>query len=121
VKSVFIEGHLVDNLHDTSQVHDGDTGTDVPDNGEIVGNEEIGETLHAFLEFLEEVDDLGLNRYVEGRDRFVADDEGRFTGKGAGNGDPLTLSAGELMGDPIYHRGVKADHTEQAGNPVFVF
>jgi len=42
VKRIFVEGHLIDDLHDTSQIHDGDTGTDVPDNGEIMGDKEIG-------------------------------------------------------------------------------
>jgi hypothetical protein len=46
----------------------------VADDGEVVRDEEIRE-VEVALEPFEQVDDLSLDRDVEGRDRLVADDE----------------------------------------------
>ena len=64
---------------------------------EVVGDEEVGEA-QLLLEVLEEVEDLGLDGDVEGRDGLVADDELRVEGEGAGDADALALAAGELVG-----------------------
>ena len=84
-------------LDDLAQVHDRDPVGDVPHDGQVVGDEEVGE-VEALLEGAEQVDDLSLNRNVEGGDGLVADDEGRVYGKGSGNADPLALAAAELVG-----------------------
>ena len=54
--------------------------------------------LELALELAEEIEDLGLDRDVEGGDRFVGEDEFRFGGEGAGDGDALALAAGEFVG-----------------------
>src|SRR5437899_1528154 len=46
---------------------------------------------------LQQVDDLSLDRDVEGRHRFVGDDQLGAHGEGAGDADALTLAPGELM------------------------
>ena len=61
-----------------------------------MGDDEIGET-ELFLQVLEEIEHLGLDGDVEGRDRFVGDDEFRVDGEGPGDPDALSLTAGELM------------------------
>src|SRR5512145_665798 len=121
MKRIVIEGHLIDNFHDTPEIHDGDTARDMTDNGKVMGDKEIGETRKTLLEFLEEVDDLCLDRHIECRDRLVTDDQLRFTGQCPCNGNALTLPARELVGHTICHIGVKSDDTEEMGYSLFVF
>jgi len=52
-------------LHDVTEIHDGDPVTDVAHDMEVVGDEKVTEPKTA-LEFLEEVDDLGLDGNVQG-------------------------------------------------------
>jgi hypothetical protein len=81
---------------------------DVFDDGEIVGNEEVGE-VKFFLEVHQKVDDLGLNRHIECADWFVADDELRFDGEGASNADTLALASAEFVGEAAGVGRVEAD------------
>ena len=60
-------------------------------------NEDIGDT-QIILQLLEQVQDLGLNRDIQGGDWFVADDQFRLACKCTGNSNPLTLPTGELVG-----------------------
>src|SRR5262245_15152546 len=53
--------------------------------------------LQAFLEPFEEIQDLGANGDVEGRHRFIEDDELREGDQGAGDGNALALAADELV------------------------
>ena len=61
-----------------------------------MGDEEVGEA-ELLLKLLQQVDDLSLDRDVEGRHRFVGDDQLGAHGEGAGDADALTLAPGELM------------------------
>ena len=74
VERILVERVAVGELDDLADVHHGDPGRDVPHDREVVRDEEIGE-LELRLQVFEQVDDLGLNRDVERRDRLVADDE----------------------------------------------
>jgi hypothetical protein len=47
-----------------AEVHDGDPVADVADDGQVVGDEDVGEP-QLVLEIGEQVDDLGLDRDVE--------------------------------------------------------
>ena len=76
--------------------HDEDLVADVFDDSEIVCNEEVGEA-ELGLQVLQEVNDFGLDGYVERRNGFIANDELRFNGEGAGDTDALTLTAGEFV------------------------
>jgi len=49
---------------DLAQVHDRDAVTDMLNYPEVMGNEEVGE-MHRLLEFLQEIDDLGLNGDIQ--------------------------------------------------------
>ena len=99
-------------LHDLAEVHHRDPIGDVPDDGEVVRDEEVREVELA-LQCLEQIDDLRLDRDVERRHRLVADDEVRIEGQGARKPDSLALTAGELVW--IARRGVggEADDLEQ--------
>ena len=66
----------------------------------FVRYEEIGQTEFA-LEVDQQVDHLGLHRDVEGRDRFVADQQPGFQGECPCDTDALALAAREFVWMPI--------------------
>lgn len=84
-------------FHDPAEVHDGDPFAEVLDNGEIVGNQQVGKAQLA-LQLLEESKDLGLDGDIERGDRLVENEQPRFEGEGPGNPDALPLSTRELVG-----------------------
>jgi hypothetical protein len=61
-----------------------------------MGDHQVGQP-EAVLEVLEQVDDLGLHRDVEGRDGLVEHDELGVESERACDADALTLAAGELV------------------------
>src|SRR6516225_6093748 len=83
-------------LDELSEIHDGDAMADLFDDGHVVRDEEIGQTLLR-LQIHEEVEDLRANRHVEGRNGFVGDDQVGIGGEGPRDRDALALAAGELM------------------------
>ena len=85
--------------------------------GQIVGDEEIGEA-EPLLQLLEQVDDLALDRDVEGGDGLVADDDARIDGQRPGDADPLALAARQLVGIAQRHVGEEPDDLQQLGDPV---
>ena len=87
------------------------------DDGEVVGDEEVGEA-EAILQVGEEVDDLGLDGDVEGADGLVADDEVGFDGEGAGDADALALAAAELVRVAVAQRRVQARALQLRGDVV---
>src|ERR1700738_3109910 len=68
----------------------------VLDHGQIVRNEEIGQAELA-LQVHHQVEDLRLNGDIEGRNRFVGDDELRRERERARDPDTLALAAGALV------------------------
>ena len=87
-------------FHDLAEVHDRDPVGDVANDREVVRDEEVGEA-EVVLEPGEQVDDLGLDRDVERRDRLVEDDQLRVEREGARDADPLPLPAGELVREAV--------------------
>ena len=89
-----------------------------------MADEQVGKAV-AVLQAAQKVDDLHLHRHVQCRGRFVQHDEFGTQDHGAGDGDPLTLPAGELMRVAFHHRGVEADLGHDFGHqcafvaPVF--
>ncbi len=69
--------HPRGDLDDPSQVHHRDPGRNVPDDREIVGDEDVGQT-EPMLQIHQQVDDLRLHRDVERGHRLVADDQLRL-------------------------------------------
>jgi hypothetical protein len=64
----------------------------VADDGEIVGDEEVGE-VELLLQQLEQVDDLGLDRDVERLTRIVEDDYVGIERERSREPDSLALAA----------------------------
>ena len=85
-----------------------DLVADVFNDGEVVGDKEVSK-VELFLEIHQEVDDLGLDRDIEGTDRFVADDKLRFDSEGAGNTDALALASAKFVGEAAGVCRVEAD------------
>ena len=80
-------------FHDLAQVHDGDIIGEVVDHSQVVGDEDIGEP-QLFLKLLQQIQDLGLNGDIQGRDRLVADDELGLHGQRPGDADTPSSSWG---------------------------
>ena len=125
--SVRVEGFAVESVagsefDDLTEIHDGDAMAHGADDGEVVGDEEIGEA-EAILKLLEEVDDLGLDRDIKGREGLIGDDEPGLDGEGAGDADTLPLTAGELVREAVGESGADADGVEQLRDalPTLVF
>ena len=63
---------------------------------EIVADEDIGQP-KGFLEIEKQVENLGLDGFVECRDRFVENDQARLQCQRARDVDALALPSGQLM------------------------
>ena len=82
------------------------------DDADVVGDEDVGEA-ELVLQVVEQVDDLGLDRDIEGGDRLVGDDQLRVRRQGPGDPDPLALAAGELVRVAVGVLGREPDALEQ--------
>ncbi|SFN80364.1 hypothetical protein SAMN05216573_12230 [Bradyrhizobium sp. Rc3b] len=92
IAKYLVSGASVD---DSPPAHNYDAITDVTNNTEIMRDEEITYA-EVVLQIAEQVQDLGLDRDVERRNRFIADDYGRIWCDRAGDRNALTLTAREL-------------------------
>ena len=84
---------------------------------QVVGNEQIGQS-QPFLQVVKHVDNLCLNGHVQGRYRFVANNELRIHRQCPGNADTLPLTAGKLVGIPGSMFAVQAHKAHQLQNPI---
>ena len=98
-------------------VHHRDAVADVPDDVEVVGDEEVGDA-GALLDLHEQVQHAGLGGQVQGADRLVADDQLGVAGQGAGDGDALALAAGELPRQPARGVGGQVHLVQQVAHPL---
>ena len=81
-------------------------------------DEEVGQP-ELFLQFFQQVDHLRLDGNVQGRDRLVADDKIGVEGQGAGNTNPLALTARKLVGVTGAKIGAQSHRVEQLGDSFF--
>ena len=107
-----VELVAVGDLDDLAEVHHGDAVGDVAHHRQVVRDDDVGQA-ELVLQVLEQVDDLGLDRHVEGGDRLVGDDELGLEGERAGDADALALAAGELVRVAVVVLGVEPDELEQ--------
>src|SRR2546425_7488953 len=101
LEEALLEGPRLDYL---PRIHYGDPVAHVPDYGEVVGNEKVGDSEFP-LDAVEEVEDLSLNRGIEGGGRFVENHEARPYRKRPGDRDSLRLPATQLVGILLGKRG----------------
>jgi hypothetical protein len=85
---------------------------------QVVGDEQIGQG-EALFQLHEKIDDLRLDRNIEGAHWFVANEHLGFEGQGAGNADALALTAGELVGVAVDVTGIESDHIQQGHGAQF--
>ena len=90
----------------------------MPDHTEVVGDEDEGDA-EVTAQAVEQVDDLGLDRHVEGGDRLVGNDDLRLDGEGPGDADALALAAGELGRVPVEVLRVQADRASRSWTRSF--
>ena len=62
-----------------------------------MGDEENGQA-ETFPQFIQEINHLGLNGYIQSGHGLIGDDQLRVHDNGAGNADTLSLAPGKLMG-----------------------
>ena len=88
---------------------------------QVVADEDHAET-ELRAQVREQVEDLRLNRHVEGADRLVGDQHLRLGGQCPGDADPLALPAGEVGGIPVDGAGREPHLVEELlhapGDPV---
>ena len=82
-----------------------------------MGDEEDGQVVLG-LQFLEQVQNLGLNGHIQSGNRLVADNQLRLQRKCTGNADTLTLTAGELMRIAVNVLGVQSDNVEKLADAL---
>ena len=82
-------------LQDFAGVHHGHLVRHAGDDAQIVRDEHDGHVVLA-LQVTHEVEDLRLDRHVEGRGGFIGDEDGGFAGQGHGDHGALQHAAGEL-------------------------
>lgn len=70
VKWLLVESLPVRKLHQATEVHDRHPVTDMLNHAQVMGNENVGQA-EPVLELLQQVDDLGLDGDVQGRNRLV--------------------------------------------------
>src|SRR5438093_3320161 len=99
-------------LHNLAEVHDGDPIAHLLDHRHVVGDEQVGE-VEFVLEIFEQIQDLRLDRHVQGRDRLIGNDELRPKRQRPGNAETLPLAAAELMWKPAAVLAAQSDHLEQ--------
>src|SRR5699024_6412688 len=103
-------------LDDPAVLHHDDLRTQVSDDAEVVGDEQEGQRI-VVDEVGEQVEHLGAHGHVEGGDRFVGDEDLRSGQQGAGDGDPLPLTAGELVRIATQRSRVEVDGFEHRLDP----
>ena len=64
------------------------------------------------LDSVQQLQHLNLHGAIEGRCRFVEEQYPRFQDKGAGDGDPLALATGKLVGIAKADVGINLDFTQ---------
>jgi hypothetical protein len=85
--------------------------------GEIVGDEQVAQ-VKVTLQVAEQVQDLRLNRKVQGTDRLVADHQLRRRHQRPGDRDALTLATRELGRVPARGVGGKTNAREHRRRPL---
>ena len=104
-------------FHDVPEIHHGNAIRDVPDDREIVRDEDVGQA-EFLLQILHQVDHLRLNRHIERAHRFVGDDDLRIGRQRARDADALPLPAGELVRIAVRVIRRQADLLEQPAHAV---
>ncbi len=99
-------------LNDPAEVHDRHPVAQVPDDGQVVRDEQQRQA-QLGAQVLQQVQDGGLDADVQGRDRLVRDQQFGPQRQRPGDRDELPLAAGELPGIGVHRLLVEADQAKQ--------
>ena len=111
MRRVAEERLAVRELDDPAEVHHRDPVAHVPDNTEIVADEDEGQAALR-LELLQKIQDLRAHRDVERGRALVRDHEGRVEGESTSDADSLTLAAAQFLRPAAQETLVEADRIE---------
>ena len=84
----------------------------VLDHRQVVRDHDVGELVPA-LQLLQEIQDLGLDRHVQGRHRLVGHDQPGLERQRPGQPDALALAAGEFVRVELGRLGAQPDLAQQ--------
>src|SRR6266851_449859 len=109
------QGLDVELLDDASLVHDDQPVAEMRDDGKVVADQDAAQPA-ALAQLAQQIEDLRLNRDVEGRGRLVEQEQARLENEGARDGDALALPTGELMRVAVKEMAAEADIVEHTLN-----
>ncbi len=103
-------------FHNIAHVHHHDVVADVAHHAQVVGDEHVR---HApfLLQIHEQIQNLGLDGYVQGRNGLIAHDELGIHGQRPGQSHPLPLPTVQLMGVHIHIAVGQTAHIHQLAHP----
>ena len=107
-------------LHDVAQIHHRHLMGKGLDQTQVVADEADGDALFP-LQTGEQLDDGLLHRYVQSGGGLVHDDDLRLQGQGPGDGYPLTLAAGHVVGIAAGKFAGQLHHLQQAAGGGVLF
>src|SRR5712691_8230261 len=99
-----------------AEIHHGDALAEVPHQREIVSDEQVGEA-EALAQILKQIDDLRLDRDVEGGYGLVADDEFGIERESARDPDALALATRHLVRVAIDKIRTEAADRQELAHP----
>jgi hypothetical protein len=116
MEGTFKERRLGSGFNDLSEIHDRNAMTHMLDDAEVMGDEEIRVTV-ASLKFLDEVEDLCLDRDIESRRRLIKDNELRARDQCPRNSNALPLATTEFMRVTIHMVFIESHFSEACSDP----
>jgi hypothetical protein len=99
-------------LHNPSQVHDDDTGTQVLDDRQRMCDQDQSKPV-TLPDVGKKIEDLSLHGGIQRRDRLVGYQQARPQGQGSGDSHALLLAAAQFTGIAQCEAVVKRDGGEQ--------
>ena len=103
-------------FNDPAEVHHRNPVREITNHAQVVGNEQVGDA-QFLLQISEQVQNLRLDRDIEGRNRLVADDESRLYRQGPGDTDPLALAPRKFVRITPDMGGVELNPLEEFLHP----
>src|SRR5215212_8861462 len=104
-------------FNDNTQIHDCNTTTNMLNHRKIVSNEEIRQ-VKLFLQFLKQVNHLGLDRNIQRRDWLITNNKGRLQCERTRNTNTLALPAGEFVWITTRKRRIEIHNFKQVINTI---
>ncbi len=96
VPGLTAESFRVANLDEFAQVHDANPITHMLDSGQVVADQEIGDT-ELSLQIFQEIENLRTDGDIEGGHRLVEDHQGWLQHQSPSDPDTLTLATAKLV------------------------